>query len=118
MRTLPLELWSDHVQLGKRMIGWESVRAVTARAGRVLIEARGEKTPLIVVPTVDGVEEPALAPVFAEIVLDASGGAPPRDKLTRTLSDGKADTKVHGAMDTEGRGRRAGERAAGGLRSF
>lgn len=93
MRTIPLELWSDRVALGSRIVPWQAIRAVTARAGRVHIEAADRKASLTFVPSVDGVPEPMLAPLFAEIVLDGSAGAPPREKLARALGDGKADTK-------------------------
>ena len=92
-RTIPLELWSDRISIGKRNVPWDQVRAVNARAGRVDIETADKKTSLSFVPAVEGVAEPVLAPLFAEIVLDGSAGAPPREKLARALADGKADTK-------------------------
>ena len=93
MRTIPLELWSDRVTIGDRHVPWQSITAVTARAGRVHIEGKTKQSTLDFIPSVDGVPEPTLAPLFVEIVLDGSSGAPPRDKLVRALADGKADTK-------------------------
>jgi hypothetical protein len=58
-----------------------------------VIDTGEKKQSLRVVPAIDGVGEPILAPILAEIILAGSAGAPPGEKLVRQLSDAKADVK-------------------------
>lgn len=75
----------------KTSLEWQDISAVAARRGAVRIAAGGKTFRFV--PHLDGVPEPSLAPLFAEIVLDSSGGSPPRASLLRSLDDAIAELK-------------------------
>ncbi len=92
-RSVTLGLRSDGIDLegAAPIIEWPAVRTIRARRGAVRIEAATGRVAFV--PELDGVTEPSLAPLFAEIALDASSGAAPRVALLRALDDAVAQLK-------------------------